>query len=252
MAFSSAGSRGTPGLEHWALAVLLSVLLVTGLVRVYRVLQVDTISPTRHVLEGMRTVECGACHMMQYIVVHGRIFVCCSCHSANRVPGDFPRADAQELVASTGPLRKFEFKKGGEHYWQETKQEELEESEQQGAQGDTNIQQNENYPVPVCLGQARSDSNLEVLSTHSSRNGNLSGRMPQCVVCLDAVGCMVLLPCAHGSVCEECTTRIVQNRASGGAHCPHCRSRVTTLVKVQEVDGEVATGVEVRIPMARF
>lgn len=83
---------------------------------------------------------------------------------------------------------------------------------------------------------------------------------------------MVLLPCAHGGVCEEpmdgwetfaigervlyaevsrpsanfeehsdifkrveqrtwqeCVTRIVQNRAFGGAHCPHCRSNISSL-----------------------
>jgi len=70
-------------------------------------------------------------------------------------------------------------------------------------------------------------------------------------VCLDMPGNMVLLPCAHGSVCEECVTRIVQNRASGGAHCPHCRSNIQVLVKISEIEGEIARGLELRIPMAR-
>ncbi|CAL1126214.1 unnamed protein product [Cladocopium goreaui] len=64
----------------------------------------------------MRIVECGNCRTPQYVSAHGRIFICCGCHCANRIPLDTGRAE--ELVIPEGPLKKFEFKKGGENYWQ--------------------------------------------------------------------------------------------------------------------------------------
>merc|ERR1711862_493982 len=104
-------------------------------------------------------------------------------------------------------------------------------------------------PRPIVIGRP-SVNQSEVDSNASNRTSDASG-LPQCVVCLDLIGRMVLLPCAHGGVCEDCVTRIVQNRASGGAHCPHCRSIIKTLVKIHELDGEIAKGIEYRIPMAR-
>merc|ERR1712100_933679 len=83
---------------------------------------------------------------------------------------------------------------------------------------------------------------LDAESNASSKQGVL----PQCVVCLDLPGNVVMLPCSHGSVCEECATRIVQNRASGGVHCPHCRSTIDLLVKISQVDENVLRGEEMR------
>jgi len=232
--------EASPGAMHWVLAVVLIIVLVSGLIRVFRVLHADSVAPMRHIPEGMRPVECGACRMMQYVTNHDRIFICFSCRSANRIPVDTPRSEQQELVAPTGPLRKFEFKKGGENFWQELKQEELEEVPPEVAGQAEATAGN----CPTVVGrQMETDSNT---SSRTMDNG-----LPQCVVCLDSPGCMVLLPCAHGSVCEECVSRIVQNRASGGAHCPHCRSNIKTLVKINELDGDIAQGIEYRIPMAR-
>lgn len=276
----------TPGLIQWIIALLLAVLLVSGLVRVYRVLhRGEHLVLIRGVPEGMRTMECGACHTLQYITIQGTVFVCFSCHCANRVPMEIPRVEEQELVVQTGPLQRFEFRKGGENYWQETKHEPLEESTVEApsqlpqevptdhdstkgpftepSENPQNAQEGPSIhdvrieappdPHNERLGPRGLSEALRpvVIGRQATNDSWASNGLPLCVVCLDAVGDMVLLPCSHGSVCEECVTRIVQNRASGGAHCPHCRGNIQTLVKIHEVSGNVARGVEVRIPMAR-
>lgn len=293
-----------PGPSHIALAITLGAILLVGLARVYRVLQkLDVLmtSIVRRVPEGMRAAQCGACFTTQHIGIHGRYFICFGCRSANRIPRDISRADyAQVLVTSTGPLRSYEFKKGGDNFWQEVGQEvlpglpegeldvkaenlhyrssfcwacsketccRLEEfpngvqvanlppfAEPQGEANVSNSEETRSANCdavstqivgPAIIGQ-QMDNIDEVISSTS-----YTGGMTQCVVCLDHIGCMVLLPCAHGSVCEECATRIAQNRASGGAHCPHCRASIEILVKLHQVCGDIARGVEVRIPIAR-
>lgn len=254
-----------PSAVHWALAAILGAALVSGLVQVYRQLHaLDSLSNVpRHVPDGFRAAMCGNCHQVQYVSDHGRIFICFSCRSANRILRDIPRSE-QQLVVPTGPLRSYEFRKGGQNYWQELSQRELSPSSpdegsaggegggeregQDSGGGDAQLQQ----VRPQTLGRQQAvDSNAdETISQRSARTDDEDG-LPQCVVCLDNPGCMVLLPCAHGSVCEECATRIAQNRASGGAHCPHCRANIETLVKLRQLDGDVARGVELRIPMAR-
>lgn len=277
-----------PGAVHWALAAILGAVLVSGLVQVYRVLHgLDVMSTAmRNVPEGMRPAECGACHTMQYVSTHGRIFICFCCHSANRIPRDTSRSDHQLLVVPTGPLRSYEFQKGGENFWQELSRQELPAAPEENsaevngetrklhyrgvfciACGELTCTRLNEFPElanaaylaethqaeaatavrPQMMGR-QADVSDEIQSERSSRNAD---GLPQCVVCLDKSGCMVLLPCAHGGVCEECATRIAQNRASGGAHCPHCRASIETLVRLHQVAGDLARGVEVRIPMAR-
>lgn len=259
-----------PDAFHWVLAIVLGAVLVGGLIRVYRVLQKgDSVTPVRQAPEGMRPVECGACRAMQYVSTHGRIFICFCCHSANRIPIEAPRSEQQAvLIAPTGPLRRFEFKRSGENYFEETKREEIEDGNPPQAPAPTAAADTPSQtPIVVATpvtpattpAEATPEGQMEaskprILGRQSSDvscGSKNSEILPQCVVCLDAPGNMVLLPCAHGSVCEECATRIVQNGASGGVHCPHCRSTIETLVKIEEVDGDLAKGVEYRIPMAR-
>jgi len=300
----------SPGPIHWILAGLLAFVTVVGLVKVARVLRgLDVLSTgLRQVPEGMRTAKCGSCGAMQYINVNGRIFICFSCHAANRLPREFlARTDVhQPLITPTGPLHSFEFRKGGDNIWQELKREEIPPSDRPSAGSGPNIQpleaegkmhfrgtyceacarqicqrlsefptsdavvaflpeagsddtriniNTEGYSVsPQIVGrpapQAEGNSGQEdIMATNTSVN---EFGLAQCVVCLDRIGVVVLLPCAHGSVCEECAVRIAQNRASGGAHCPHCRSDIETLVKIHQVEGDVARGVEMRVPMARI
>eukprot|EP00450_Noctiluca_scintillans_P004671 CAMPEP_0194496660 /NCGR_PEP_ID=MMETSP0253-20130528/13859_1 /TAXON_ID=2966 /ORGANISM="Noctiluca scintillans" /LENGTH=291 /DNA_ID=CAMNT_0039338085 /DNA_START=116 /DNA_END=988 /DNA_ORIENTATION=- len=87
------------------------------------------------------------------------------------------------------------------------------------------------------------------ITSHVSIRSNVG--LPMCVVCLDAIGNVVLLPCAHGGICEGCATKIAQNHRAGGGKCPHCRTSIDTLVNLKEINGDVATGVEIRVPIAQ-
>lgn len=330
----------TPGALHWALSSLLLLLLLGGLFRVAQVLRrgIASSMPPRSVPEGLRRVQCGACGTVQYAASDGRIFICCECHSANRLPlQDMVARHSSGLVLHVppGPVRLFEFKREGDNFFQETSRVEMPEGEQatedQPAPGEENPALAENSaetndadavdadasnaesrppsgapaeaaepqppsssapgplasalvafsrtssrseessaarpaahadPGPDCTrGTAEADALVpsdkpvvigrpsETMSTCSSRLGELG--LPACVICLDAASNVVLLPCAHGGVCEECATRIAQARASGGAHCPHCRANIETLVKITAVDGINVKGVELKIPIAR-
>jgi hypothetical protein len=236
----SATRESRPGAIQWALAVILAALLIGGLIRVAHVLRgMDALALMRSAPQGMRSVECGSCHTLQYVGTHGRIFMCYGCHAANRLPIDPPRGEQTELIAPTGPLKRYEFRKGGENFWQELKQEDVEEG----------------FIIPepsfaVVIGRrATDDSEIQSNASGSTTEG-IPG-IPHCIVCLDSAGSMVMLPCAHGGVCQICATRIAQNRASGGARCPHCRAAIQRLVKIHEVSGDTAKGVEHRIPIAR-
>jgi len=119
-----------PSAIHWALAAILAVALFLGLMRVMRVLRKeDVFTPMRHAPEGMRPVQCGACHAMQHVTLHGRIFICFSCHSANRLSADIFNPEEPQLVAASGPLRSFEFHREGQNFFKETKRTEISDSE---------------------------------------------------------------------------------------------------------------------------
>ena len=72
--------------------------------------------------------------------------------------------------------------------------------------------------------------------------------VPQCQVCMDGPGDMVLLPCSHGAICEACAKHIAKNLSVGGNHCIKCREEIKQLVRLSELYPETATGVTVRVP----
>jgi len=288
-----------PGVVHWMLTAILTATLVAGLFRVCKVLRNGEIdNPLRQAPQGMRPVECGGCHAMQYVPTHGRIFICFYCRAANRIPVLDQRAPEQPtiaLVSAEGPLLGCTFR------WSMDptcfRFTEMEKGELSDAEVATR-----SAAIPIGLRRPRSNDGLENLATDDeealahttnslvasdvaggtsgatilgrpiagfpppddlqsnvsinskrSKNSEEASLLPQCVVCLDAAGTVIMLPCAHGGVCEGCATRIVQNRASGGAHCPHCRADIDKLIKIDGVDHDLrqVRGVELRIPMAR-
>lgn len=106
--------------------------------------------------------------------------------------------------------------------------------------------------APAVYGKTYSEnSNRSEKSMRSCVSIQSNVGLPLCVVCLDAIGSVVLLPCAHGGICEGCATTIAQDQSRGGAHCPHCRTTIDTLVVLNEIVGDVAAGVEIRVPIAR-
>lgn len=76
--------------------------------------------------------------------------------------------------------------------------------------------------------------------------------VPQCQVCMDGPGDMVLLPCGHGAVCEPCAKHIAKNMSVGGNHCVRCRSEIKKLVRLDQLYKDQATGVTVVIPSSEL
>lgn len=50
--------------------------------------------------------------------------------------------------------------------------------------------------------------------------------MPQCYICTtqDAIIGTVAIPCGHGGVCKNCSTKLTR--------CPICRSKIDKFVKI--------------------
>ncbi|KAB0795950.1 hypothetical protein PPYR_10011 [Photinus pyralis] len=75
-------------------------------------------------------------------------------------------------------------------------------------------------PVPPPSDKSESSSSDDELDYQSNRN--------LCLVCQDSSRCMLLLPCRHLCLCEQCVGRI-RNYAY---NCPLCRSAVEETMKV--------------------
>jgi hypothetical protein len=73
--------------------------------------------------------------------------------------------------------------------------------------------------------------------------------VPQCQVCMDGPGDVVLLPCTHGAICEACAKHIARNLSVGGNHCVKCRQEIRNLVRLNELYTDHATGVPVEVPI---
>ena len=73
--------------------------------------------------------------------------------------------------------------------------------------------------------------------------------VPQCQVCMDGPGDIVLLPCSHGAICEACAKHIARNLSVGGNHCVKCREEIRDLVRLSELYTDHATGVSVDVPL---
>ena len=76
--------------------------------------------------------------------------------------------------------------------------------------------------------------------------------VPQCQVCMDGPGDLVLLPCGHGAICEPCAKHIAKNMSVGGNHCVKCRSEIKKLVRLDQLYKDQATGVTVIIPSSEL
>ena len=71
-----------------------------------------------------------------------------------------------------------------------------------------------------------------------------------CVICMDALGDHVLLPCGHGVYCNACAQKLLA-RESLARMCPMCRAALTAVVQVRMhtkvgEEGEVLRGMHVK------
>lgn len=68
---------------------------------------------------------------------------------------------------------------------------------------------------------------------------------------MDVAADTVMMPCAHGGICYNCADALIRKHLlTGGAKCIHCRAAIESLVKLSEMDKDVAQGVEIEIPKA--
>jgi len=67
------------------------------------------------------------------------------------------------------------------------------------------------------------------------RRKDLEPIIPQCSVCMDGAGDVVLLPCTHSAICEACAKHIAKNKSVGGSHCPRCREDIKDLLRLSEL-----------------
>ncbi len=51
-----------------------------------------------------------------------------------------------------------------------------------------------------------------------------------CVVCMSNPRSMLILPCKHYSVCEECSVKL-QRHSYGRAKCPLCKTNIDSFEK---------------------
>jgi hypothetical protein len=85
----------------------------------------------------------------------------------------------------------------------------------------------------------------------SKRVGPISDDAAICTVCMDAEADTVMMPCAHGGICYKCADALVRKfLLLGGAKCIHCRHQIESLVKLSDMDRDVAEGIEIEIPKA--
>lgn len=237
-----------PGPEsqgHRTVAGILCLMLLAGFARVYRVLwqaphgaqMARQMAPL-----GTMPVECGTCRSVQYVPGHGHAFLCFRCHSVNWLPG---ASEGLGMMTSqthmpqmpslaVGPLRHFSFLRRSETLFEQASNDDND---------DPRSVVNGDAESPAVIGSA-APSDLMTPRTREQR-------LPACQICMDAPGDAVLMPCAHGGICKACATKIVQNDSTGGSVCPHCRSDITMVVKIDDVDGENVRGTELRIPIAR-
>lgn len=172
---------------------------------------------------GMVAVACGTCDSPQHVVATGRVFVCFQCHSVNVTP--------MAAASSNEPRAQYTVGRVGEDLFSVT--------EDSRTAGGTD-------PASGDADAAAQQLNLAA-----------------CSICMDQTGDMVLLPCAHGGICEACTRQICSLRAAaqavaGGAPpagvCPVCRRGIERVIKIYDIASDTGQikAEEVRIPIANI
>eukprot|EP00927_Polykrikos_kofoidii_P065978 TRINITY_DN61665_c0_g1_i1.p1 TRINITY_DN61665_c0_g1~~TRINITY_DN61665_c0_g1_i1.p1 ORF type:complete len:348 (+),score=27.43 TRINITY_DN61665_c0_g1_i1:133-1044(+) len=69
-----------------------------------------------------------------------------------------------------------------------------------------------------------------------------------CRICFDRRSEVILLPCKHGCVCEECLryTVFCHSRSKGGRRCPFCRKIIREVVRIVRDEGVIQYGYAIK------
>ncbi len=195
-------------------------------------------------LLDLDTVDCAVCSARQGVPRAANVFVCCSCHSAN-----FIQRENGRLVRNFSPSPRSSGKRVSLHKVTDTffKVDDGSQSALQSPK--TEIASAADPAIPVQ--PAEGSSPIPALIVDSGSKGPGEGDALLCTVCMDAPADTVMMPCAHGGICYNCADALIRKHLLiGGAKCIHCRSSIDSLVKLSEMDKDVAQGVEIEIPKA--
>ena len=185
-------------------------------------------------------VACAVCTVRQGIPRGASVFVCYSCHSANFVEREngLPVRNFSPSPTSSG--KRVSLHRITDTFYKLDPNEEGPTS---------NAISNEVRPEQVGAQTVVEDPGL--MSPRTEPLGTVDGDATQCNICMDAHADTVMMPCAHGGICYKCADALVRtNLITGGAKCIHCRADIVSLVRLSEMNDQVASGVQIDIPKA--
>ena len=111
-------------------------------------------------------------------------------------------------------------------------------------------------PIPATIGSQESGYHNEIhdpslLSPKQEPRAIVDSEASQCTICMDEPADTVMRPCNHGGIGYKCADALVRRSLlTGGALCPHCRTQITSLIKLDDMNDQVAKGIEVEVPRA--
>lgn len=91
---------------------------------------------------------------------------------------------------------------------------------------------------------------FESSDTRSSAGSSSLPDISSCSVCMEEPGDIMLMPCRHGAICEDCARFIIGNNAVGGQKCPKCRQLISQILKLAEVTHTTITAVRLPVGIA--
>jgi len=157
-------------------------------------------------------ISCANCGENQPIIETLPAFVCIKCHKVNRIVFDESYAGRRGTIVepSSDPA---------------------------------------NEPVMLVRTSSSTFLPAEFVEDASKQRREMEPIIPQCTVCMDGAGDVVLLPCSHSAICEDCAKHIAKNKSVGGSHCPRCRENIKQLLRLSELypEGD-AKGVPISVP----
>ena len=160
--------------------------------------------------DGVSRVTCANCGEFQPVIESLSAFVCVKCHKVNRIVLDDSANGCHASIVE---------------------------------------QIDDNEPVMLVRTSSSTFLPAEFVEDVSKQRKEMEPVIPQCTVCMDGAGDVVLLPCSHSAICEECAKHIAKNKSVGGSHCPRCREQIKQLLRLSEVyPAGDAKGVPVGVP----